>query len=127
MVNGLADLLPDSYSGDDISVDIEEFLARNKQWLEIHNNRFNNAAEQFVVSRAHTTFAEVTESVKTFPEQIEVDTVSHMFENVPFSDVGCTLCNEPHKFLECPSLCSIIEIEVSSSASPNDSSSSSDS
>ncbi len=46
VVNGLADLLPDSYSGDDISVDIKEFLAKYIQWLGIHNNRFNNAAEQ---------------------------------------------------------------------------------
>ncbi len=58
---------------------------------------------QFVVSRANTTFAEVTESVKTFQELIEVDTVSHVFKNVTFSDVGCTLCNEPHKSLDCPS------------------------
>ncbi len=35
--------------------------------------------------------------------------------------------NEPHKSLDCPSLHSIIEMEVSSSSSPNDSSSSSDS
>ncbi len=41
---------------------------------------------QFVVSRDHTTFAEVTESVKTFQELIEVDTVSHVFKNVTFSD-----------------------------------------
>ncbi len=46
MVNGLADLLPDSYSADDTSVDIEEFFARYRQWLGILNNRFNNAAEQ---------------------------------------------------------------------------------
>ncbi len=82
---------------------------------------------QFVVSRAHTTFAEVTESVKTFQELIEVDTVSHVFKNVTFSDVGCTLCNESHKSLDWPSLPSIIVMEVSSSASPSDSSSSSDS
>ncbi len=54
---------------------------------------------QFVVSRAHTTFAEVTESVKTFQELIEVDTVSHVFKNITFSDIGCTLCNESHKSL----------------------------
>ncbi len=200
MVNGLADLQPDSYSGDNTSVDIEEFFARYKQWLGIHNNRFNNTAEQvavikyvlsgtalqwfndipaanmpatvsklqpylfanfriaktrvewkkelekckyipgtstlpminkfqlycgklqwplpvqiekfvrilpmqlcqFVVSRAYTTFAEVTESVKTFQELIKVDTVSHVFKNVTFSDIGCTLCNEPHKSLDCP-------------------------
>ncbi len=81
---------------------------------------------QFVVSRAHTPFAEVTESVKTFQELIEVDTVSHVFKNVTFSDIRYTLCNESHKSLDCPSLLSIIEMEVSSSASPNDSSSSSD-
>ncbi len=225
VVNGLADLLPDSYSGDDISVDIKEVFARYRQWLGIHNNRFNKAAEQvavvkyvfsgtalywfnnipaanmlatvnnlqcdlfakfmiaqtrvewkkelekckyipgtsslpminkfqlycgklqwplpvqiekfvrilpmqlrqFVVSRAHTTFAEVTEFVKTFQELIEVDKVSHVFKNVTFSDVGCTLRNEPHKSLDCSSLRSIIEMDVSSSASPNDSSSGSDS
>ncbi len=33
---------------------------------------------QFVVSSAHGTFAEVSESVKTFQELIEVDTVSHV-------------------------------------------------
>ncbi len=82
---------------------------------------------QFVVSRAHTTFAEVTESVKTFQELIEVDTVSHVFKNVTFSDFRCIPCNESHKSLDCPSLRSIIEMEASSSASPNDSSSSSDS
>ncbi len=69
----------------------------------------------------------MTESVKTFQELIEVDTVSHVFKNVTFSDIGCTLCNEAHKSLDCPSLRSIIELEVSSSASPNDSISSSDS
>ncbi len=53
--------------------------------------------------------------------------MSHVFKNVTFSDVGCTLCNEPHNLLDCPSLHSIIEMEVSSSASPNDISSSSDS
>ncbi len=37
---------------------------------------------KFVVSRAHATFAEVTESFKTFQELFEVDTVSHVFKNV---------------------------------------------
>ncbi len=82
---------------------------------------------QFVVPRTHATFAEVTESDKTFQEIIEVDTVSCVFKNITFGDVGCTLCNESHKSLDCPSLPSIIEMEVSSSASPPDSSSSSDS
>ncbi len=46
---------------------------------------------QFVVSRAHGTFAEVTESVKTFQELIGVDTGSHVFKNFTFSDISCTL------------------------------------
>ncbi len=50
VVNGLADLLPDNYSGDDTSVDIEEFFARFRQWLGIHNNRFDNTAEQVVAT-----------------------------------------------------------------------------
>ncbi len=46
---------------------------------------------QFVVSRAHTTFAEVAESVKTFQEPIVVDIVLYVFKNITFRDVGCTL------------------------------------
>ncbi len=70
---------------------------------------------QFVVSRAHLTFGEVTKTVKTYQKFITVDTVSHVFKNVSFNNVGCTLCNESHKSLDCPSLCSIIEMEISSS------------
>ncbi len=40
VVNGLADLLPDCYSMDDTSIDIEEFFTRFRHWLGIHNNRF---------------------------------------------------------------------------------------
>ncbi len=40
VVNSLADLLPDSYSGDDKSVDIEECLGRFRQWLGLHQNRY---------------------------------------------------------------------------------------
>ncbi len=78
---------------------------------------------QFVVSRAHLTFVEVTESVKTYQELIEVDTVLHVFKNISFNNVGCTLCNESYKSLDCTSLRSIIEMEVSNSVSPIDSSS----
>ncbi len=46
VVNGLADLLPDSYSGDDLSIDIEEFFGKYRQWLHIHQNRFANNAER---------------------------------------------------------------------------------
>ncbi len=82
---------------------------------------------QFVVSRAHATFAEVADSVKIYQELIEIYTVSHVFKIVSFNDVSCILCNESHKLLDCPSLRSIIEMEVSNSASPNHSSSISDS
>ncbi len=78
---------------------------------------------QFVVSREHATFAEVTGSVKTFQELIEIDCFTHVFKNVTFREVNCTLCNESHKSLECPSLRSIIKIVVSSSNTPNISSS----
>ncbi len=73
---------------------------------------------QFVVSRAHLTFAEVAASIKTYQKLIEVDTVSHIFKDVSFEDVGCTLCHKPHKSLECPSLHS----QVSSCITPSDSS-----
>ncbi len=45
VVNGLVDLLPNSYSGDDMSVDIEEFFGRFRQWLGLHQNRFDTNAE----------------------------------------------------------------------------------
>ncbi len=44
VVNGLADLLPDSYSDNDMSIDIEELFGRYRQWLQIHQNRFANNA-----------------------------------------------------------------------------------
>ncbi len=49
VVNGLADLLPDSYSGDEMSTDIEEFFGRYRQWLNIHQNRFAINAERVAV------------------------------------------------------------------------------
>ncbi len=44
--NGLADLLPDSYSGDDPSIDLEEVFGRFSKWLGIHQNRFANNADK---------------------------------------------------------------------------------
>ncbi len=46
VVHGLANLLPDSYSGDDTSVDIEGFFCRFRQWLGLYRNRFTNNAER---------------------------------------------------------------------------------
>lgn len=37
----------------------------------------------------------------------------HMFKNVSFEDSVCSLCNKPHKSLECPS---IIELEVTNTS-----------
>ncbi len=37
---------------------------------------------QFVVSRAHATFPEIAESIRTFQELLEVDTVTHVFKSV---------------------------------------------
>ncbi len=58
---------------------------------------------QFVISRTHLTFAEVADSVKTYQELIEVETVSDIFKNVSLEDIGCSLCHKAHKSLECPS------------------------
>ncbi len=49
---------------------------------------------QFLVLRAHLKFAEVADSVKAYQELIEVDTVSHIFKNVYFKEVGCSLCHK---------------------------------
>ncbi len=80
---------------------------------------------QFVISRAHLTFAEVADSVQTYQELMEVEAVLHIFKNVSLEDVGCSLCHKPHKSLECPSLRFIIEMKVSSSITLTDLSSSS--
>ncbi len=105
-----------------------QLLCGKLQWpLSVQIEKFVHILpmqiRQFIVSRAQANFAEVTESVKTYQEVIEVDSVTHVFKNVTFNDVNCTLCNESHKSLDCPSLHSIIEMEVSSSCSPNSSSS----
>ena len=75
---------------------------------------------QFVVSRAHNSFAELAESIRTFQEHLEVDTVTYVFKSVSFSDEIGNLCKENHKTLNCPSLCSLIEMEVSSSSNSPD-------
>ncbi len=36
VVQGITDLLPDSYSGDNNEVDIEEFFTKYRQWLQVH-------------------------------------------------------------------------------------------
>lgn len=59
---------------------------------------------QFVISRAHITFDEVADSVKTYQELLEMDTVSHIFKNVSFKNIGCSHCHKAHTSLECPSL-----------------------
>ncbi len=44
--NGLADLLPDSYSRDKPLIDTEKFFSRFRQWLGVHQNRFANNADK---------------------------------------------------------------------------------
>ncbi len=46
VVNGLAELLPDSYTQGRYLSRRQRVFARYRQWLRIQNNRFNNAAEQ---------------------------------------------------------------------------------
>jgi len=71
---------------------------------------------QFVISRNYDTFTEVKESIKRFQELIEVESVTHTFRNVSFAEEEtCGLCQSTqHKSLRCPSLKSLIEMEVSS-------------
>ncbi len=219
VMNGLSDLLPESYSGDDSLIDTEEFFGRFRQWLGIHNYRFATNADkvaairyvlsgtalqwfnsipatnmpanldllqidfyanfrvaktrlewkkdlgnfknipgtnsltminkfqlccnklqwplpvqiekfvrrlpiqlsQFVVSRAHATFSDIADSIRTFQELLEVDVVTHVFMNVSFSDEKCILCNDNHRSLNGPSLRSMIEMEVSSTSITPDS------
>ncbi len=79
VVNGLADLLLDSYSGDDTSVDIKEFFARYRQWLGMHNNIFNNAAEQVAVIK-----------------YVLSGTVLQWFNNIPDANMPATVNNLQH-------------------------------
>ncbi len=44
--NVLADLLPDNYSGDDPSIDIEEIFSSFRQWLGVHQNRFAHNSDK---------------------------------------------------------------------------------
>ncbi len=76
---------------------------------------------QFVVSHAHATFPDIADSIRTFQELLEVDAVTHVFKNVSFSDEKCILCNENLRSLNCSSLCSMTEMEVSSTSITPDS------
>ncbi len=44
VVNCILDLMPDTFSGDNPNVDIEEVFTRYRQWLLLHNDRFNDDA-----------------------------------------------------------------------------------
>ncbi len=79
MVNGLANLLRDSYSGDDTSINIEEFFARFRQWLGIHNNRFANAAEQVAAIK-----------------YVLLDTALQWFNDIPVANMPATVNNLQH-------------------------------
>ncbi len=72
--------------------------------------------KQFVVSIDTATFEAVALSVKTYQDMIRVETVSHAFKTVSFEDRVCSLFNKAHKSLECPSLRSIIELEVTNTS-----------
>ncbi len=56
--------------------------------------------------------------MKTYQDQAEIDQtyISHTFKNVSFNDDICSLCQKPHKCLDCPSLRSIIELEITITA-----------
>lgn len=64
---------------------------------------------QFVVSRPHATFIEVAESIKSYQELIEIDTLTSVFKNVSFDSEVCTLCHSSHRSLDCPALKAVID------------------
>ncbi len=46
VVQGIADLLPDSYSGNNQEIDIEEFFTKCRQWLNVNHERFADDASR---------------------------------------------------------------------------------
>ena len=42
--------------------------------------------------------------------------MSHVFKHVTFGDKSCTMCGDIHNALQCPSMKSVIEMEVSCNA-----------
>ncbi len=66
------------------------------------------------MSRTINDFEEVRESIRVYQDMIEVDAVTHSFQNISFADNTCILCGEDHKSLRCPSLKSVIKMETSS-------------
>ncbi len=69
---------------------------------------------QFVNSRPNPDFEAVRESIRVYQDVIEVDSISHSFKNVSFTDETCNLCGKDHQSLCCPSLKSVFEMETSS-------------
>ncbi len=69
---------------------------------------------QFVISRPIPNFEAVRESIHIYLDIIEVDAVTHSFKNVAFGDGICNLCYKDHQSLGCPSLKSVIEMEMPS-------------
>ncbi len=69
---------------------------------------------QFVIVRPNPDFEAVRESIRVHQDMIEVNSITHSFKNISFSDDTCNLCCKDHQSLCCPSLKSIIEMEMSS-------------
>ncbi len=44
VINGFSDLMPETFTGDNTEIDVEEFFNRLKQWEQLHAERFHNDA-----------------------------------------------------------------------------------
>ncbi len=46
VVNGFRDLMPETFTGDNADIDVEEFFNRFRQWEQLHAERFHNDVTQ---------------------------------------------------------------------------------
>ncbi len=42
VINGFADLMPETFTGDNADIDIEKFFNRFSQWEQLHAARFHS-------------------------------------------------------------------------------------
>jgi hypothetical protein len=68
--------------------------------------------KQFVVSKNVDNFGQISDSIRTYQDLIEIENMTHTFKNVTFEDNVCSLCNKCHKSLDCPSLRMMIDSEI---------------
>ena len=114
-------------AGEPILPTINQFvlISEKLSWpLEVQIERFIKilplSIRQFVVSSTHDTFQDVANSIRSYQQLIEVDTLSHVFKNVSFSAPTCNICEGDHKTVDGVLLRPIVEPRSSKPLSPDD-------